>query len=247
MSDFTYVIYILRLLVCPAMAVAILVFGILICVKKRKEAMFIGLWLILQAVTEIVSIVMNVVQFDTPVETFAAAVSYVNICRAILGIASIVILFLHAKILYNSKGIVAVSLLAVMAYTVPRIMVILLFRLGLNDNETMGVSYLANLVEGLFIASCCLITMIAFIKGRYLDKMGIKMFQIPMVLMIIYIVYIGIDSIVASCAFEGRMVTWTVEIIYHILNILLLVMCFVSGIVILAKRKRKYIAPKIVE
>ena len=227
----------IKVLLMAMAAIAMLIFGILICVKKKKDGLFLGLWLILSAVSIFVSSSQTVImRSSVPIDKIGQFLSATNIVVSLLMTAQIIVLFLHAKVCYGSKGIVLVSILAVLADLIPRTCTIFLFKIG---SDSVAVSYLSRFISEMFIIACLVIIMVAYIRGRYKDNLSLTRFRIPLFLLIFSILFLGVDSIALSSAVEGTMNMDTTDGLFYFLDLLPVIFKVVAGIVILAKKSRK--------
>ena len=239
---------IFRTFLLLAMSAAILVIGILITVRKGKDRRILGIWLILEAVTAALSSKQFVFTgLNLPIKEISWIYRLSNIASAFIAILAVILLFLHAKINYRSKGLVAVIILGIGSYIIPSLVQALYIRTGIGEDAIMKVTILGRVISDIFLIACCVITLIAFIKGRYKDGYSTKIFVIPMLILIVYVIRFGVNSIVSGYASKTVLNQNGTGLLYILLDLLGLTVVLATGIIILAQKKRHKTTPQIVE
>jgi len=229
-------------------AVAIFLFGIIILAKKGKDRRFIGLWLLAEAFIMGLSMIPTVMGIlHIPVGLFATVMTVNNYVSAALSVLSVILLFLHAKTCYGSKGLIAVLLLALGAYIVPGALTFLIRRTGIGEAEFVRLNYVSRVITDAFIIVCCIIIMVAFIRGRYKDPYSNKLFIIPLFMLIANVLRFGINCIVAGYSNMNYLYSPGVNLVTIFADVVGLVFTLVSGIIVLAQRKKKIVQPQVVE
>lgn len=236
-QDFMNVV---RMLVYFAGGTALLILGILIMAKHKKNGLFPGLWVILCSLQAFPVFLLNLFgKIGISNDLYSGIVNVNGYYQDLLVVISIIVLFLHGKVLYKSKGLVAVIILSLAAVVLPRIINPVLTASGAGEYQGLAYVYIGYIISEFFQIACYIITMIAFIRGRYKDTVFSRLFLVPMFLMIINIIYIGVDSIVVDAALNKSLYPDGVTVVYFFLGILTLVMESVAALVMLIRRKTK--------
>ena len=205
-------IQIIKFFMMPMAAIAMMILGILICTKKKKNGIFLGLWLITASVAEIVSFAqMFMMKSSIPMGEVSRIVVMTNAVISLLTILELLLLILHAKVLYGSKGLVPVLILAISGEIVPRILSALVLRVKTGETAAAAMSCISSMICNMFYAACLVIIMVAYIRGRYKDELSITRFRLPLFLLVLTVITIGIYSITAAVAIEGKIVYTTTE------------------------------------
>ncbi|MCR4670768.1 MAG: hypothetical protein K5643_06220 [Saccharofermentans sp.] len=228
-----------RLIIYPAVGIALLVFGILIIVKHKKNAMFPGLWVIICSIMTLPVVILNVLgKTGISGDVYGSIVTAEGIVEDLFAVLAIVVLFLHAKVIYRSKGLAAVIILSLTGVIIPRIVSVVIENKDLGSGA-LGFTYINYMITELFLIACYIIIMIAYIRGRDKDSVFSKLFLIPMFLMIINFIYLGVDSIVVDAAFRKDIYPEGVSGVYFFIGLLMLTLQFVAALVMLTKKKKK--------